>query len=145
MILQVPKGSMSPEDAHLSHLLHLYKHDVTSRGGPISPEYAAYYKARREIETAYQTKAMLVNSYIDEFNKTHTLEEGAKLDLAELVLNVWQTVAVNHHSSEGTTEPWNMPNAGKKTSSAVVAQMEAGAWFFERFKRRPPMTSRRRP
>lgn len=88
---------------------------------------------------------MLINSYIDEFNKTHKLEEQARLDLAELVLNVWQTVAVNHHTSDGTTQPWNVPHAGRKTSSTVAAQMEAGAWFFERFKRKPPMTSRRRP
>ncbi|KAM7187785.1 hypothetical protein V8F20_010842 [Naviculisporaceae sp. PSN 640] len=76
---------------------------------------------------------------------THKLEEQAKSDLAELVLNVWQTVAVQHHSPDEEEDPWHVSNVQKKTSATVSAQMEAGAWFFERFKRKPPMTNRRRP
>ncbi|KAM7183342.1 hypothetical protein V8F33_013649 [Rhypophila sp. PSN 637] len=145
---ELPRGTMPPEDTHLASVLHRYKDDA-SRGSPISPEYEAYYKAHKAAEIAFKKKTTLVNRYMEDFQNAHNLDGAAKSDLALLVLKVWQTVAV--HDSPAASVPGSDTTTTNGTtatsvggSSTFAAQMEAGVWFYERFGRRPPMTTTRR-
>ncbi|KAK4208069.1 hypothetical protein QBC37DRAFT_453924 [Rhypophila decipiens] len=130
---ELPRGTMSPEDTHMASVLHRYKHDA-SRGSPISPEYEAYYKAHKAAELAFKKKTTLVNRCIEEFQNTHSLQGAAKSDLALLVLNVWQTVAVHDSPAalvpgSDTTTTNGTTAASVGSSSTVAAQREAGVWF----------------